>query len=85
MKISQREARALKKRVDELEGMERGRRDRWCRSYPGGTHLGTLTGTRNWLDGRIEAARMLGHAVVVTTEDTGAIHYYALPLAGEPK
>lgn len=78
--ISQREARALKKRVAELETAEDGRRSRWALTYPGGVHLGSLPrNTEDWFFQRLETARMLSHAVVATTKD-GAIHFYALPL-----
>jgi hypothetical protein len=80
--ISQREARRLRKRVAALEREERERRFRWVETYPGGTHLGTITMPRDWLVGRIEAARLLGHAVVVTVPtNNGEIRVYALPLA----
>lgn len=79
--ISQREARRLKKRVEELEQIINGQRNRFARSYPGGTHIGTVTMERDWFLGRIEASRMLGHAVVATVHDNnGKIEFYALPL-----
>lgn len=42
MKISQREARRLKKRVAELEDVERRRLNNWSREWPQGIHLCTL-------------------------------------------
>ena len=80
--ISQREARALRKRVAELEQMERDRRKFWSRNYPGGTHIGSIT----WNDPSLvcEAAytaRKLGHAVVaVPADDRKTMMLYALPL-----
>ena len=83
MKIGQREAHRLQKQVRELLGEREMQRRSWARAYPGGTHLGTLTVERDYLVGRIEAARMLGHAVVVTENDDGKLALYALP-QGKP-
>ena len=80
MKISQREAARLKRRVLELLEQEGRRRQAWVRDYPGGTHLGTISMERGYLVGRIEAARMLGHAVVVTEQNDGQLRLYALPV-----
>ena len=77
--ISQREAHSLAKRVAELENEREEQRSRWARGYPGGINLGTLTLERTWLFGRVEAARMLNHAVILTTQDDGKINLYALP------
>lgn len=38
-KISQREARQLKKRVEELESQNIARFTNWNRNYPGGVHI----------------------------------------------
>ena len=79
--ISQREARRLKKRVEELEQVISDQRNRWSSKYPGGIHIGTVTMERDWFIGRIEAARMMRHAVVATVpENNGKIEFYALPL-----
>jgi len=75
MKISQREARRLKKRVAELEQKERDQRSNWCRTYPGGICLGTWTMDVDWFRGRLEAARMLGHPLVVTLDQNKASFY----------
>ena len=83
MKISQREARRLKRRVEILEGIIKRQRNNWSEDYPGGTHLGKLTRERDWLSGRIESARMLGHAIVVTEHKDGVINFYALRLPEE--
>ena len=81
MKISQREARRLAKRVAALEGMIARQRSRWLPEYPGGVHIGNINmAERGWLLGRIEGARMLQHAVVVTSNDTNELMLYALPL-----
>lgn len=78
--ISQREAVRLRKRVAELESILDDQRNRWCQQWPGGIHLGKLTIERSWLIGRIEGARMLGHAVVVSTDTDGVLHMHALPI-----
>lgn len=65
--ISQREAKRLRKELAELRRRDEGRQQGWSADYPGGTRLGSRTLPRDWLSGRIEAARILGHAVVVTS------------------
>lgn len=77
--ISQREARRLKARVEKLESIIKSQRARWHNEYPGGTHIGTLTRDRDWLSGRIEGARLMRHAVVVTETGSGKLDFYALP------
>lgn len=81
MKISQAEARRLKRRVVELEDERRAQRRRWASEYPGGVHLGSLSRNKDWLTGRIDGAHMLGHAVVIRQNDDGDLHFFALPLA----
>jgi hypothetical protein len=85
-KISQREARALKKRVAALLAVEADRRSAWGSDYPGGVHLGTITRADDWLGGAIQAARKLKNAVVVAiSDDLTKVRFYALPLANEVK
>jgi hypothetical protein len=81
--ISQREARSLKKRVEELEAAEDRRRNAWTRDYPGGVNIATSTFTSSaeFLPAVVKNSRLLGHAVVVTS-DGGTLRYFALPLAG---
>lgn len=43
MKISQREARRIKKRLADMEEAERRRYSKWCSDFPGGTHMQSLT------------------------------------------
>ena len=78
--ISQREARRFKKRVQGLETQLDDQRRRWGAKYVGGVYLGSLTRDRDWFSGRVESARMLGHAVVVTEESDGKLNFFALPL-----
>lgn len=79
MKISQREARRLRQQVRQLLDEREMQRRTWGRAYPGGAHLGAITAERGYLVGRIEAARMLGHAVVVTENNDGKLMFSALP------
>lgn len=80
MTISQREARQLRKRVNELERREKSRFSRWGSEYVGGTNICAAKFDQ---DGKIhtaiKTARVLKHAVVVTTDDTGAVYFHALP------
>jgi len=78
MKISQREARRLRKRVQELEKLQADQRNRWAADYPGGITLGTISRSKDWLTGRIDAARMLGHPVVVTQDYGGQLLFIAV-------
>lgn len=76
--ISQREARRLRKRVEELEKILVSQRSCWVADYPRGTNILTMTDChRDFLIG-IRVARRLGHAVVVTETETG-LRFYALP------
>lgn len=79
--ITQAEARRLKKRVQELEDIIDRQRSKWVADYPGGVGLGTLQRPDDWLRGRIEGARLLGHAVVVTEDNNGKLRFFALPAA----
>lgn len=82
-KISQASARRFKMRAAALEEAEEQRRNRWASSYPGGVHIGSVSfADMQRHAGRIEAARLLGHAVVATISSDGvAVNFYALPLA----
>lgn len=80
MKISQTEARRLKRRVEQLERMERDRRRRYLAAYPGGTNIATQTFDNNriFMPAVVSTARACGHAVVVIA-DENVLRYYALP------
>jgi hypothetical protein len=81
-KISQREARRLKKRVDELEREIDGQRRNWSNDWPGGVHIATAENEKANAE-KIQVARKLGHAVVAT--DAGdRIEFRALPLPAKP-
>jgi len=77
--ISQREARALKRRVAELEADEDRRRNAWADIYPGGVNIATLTIPDNTRSA-VHTARLLRHAVVVTLNNNGTLCLHALPL-----
>jgi hypothetical protein len=80
VKISQREARRLRKRVEELEAMEDKRRMAWRSEYPGGVFLEGIA-VQPWTYAALKTARKLGHAVVVTTNGENTLQFYALPLS----
>lgn len=81
-KISQREARRLKKRVAMLEAAEKARRSRWAADWPGGQHVMSRIDTTD--ANVINLCRKLGHAVVVNTNGSNEIYYHAIPTAKEP-
>ena len=69
MKISQREARRLRRRVNELEDAERTRRNAYVSTYPGGVHLVTYTFDKDFYRGQTEAAQKIGCALVAKLQD----------------
>ena len=77
--ISQREARRLKKRVEDLERAERARFDRWGGDYPGGVHLGSWTTEKDWFYGSLQTAQKLSHVLVAKIRESGEIRFYAVP------
>ena len=78
MKISQREARELRRKVAALEGREAARFSRWSSDYPGGTHFATVT-LDDVTAARLRTARTLGHAVVAIPQSDNRLYYFALP------
>ena len=78
--ISQREARALRKRVDDLENLIRRERNAWSSEYPGGTHLGGFSWNGDThIASAAYTARRLGHAVIVVASSKTQLELYALP------
>ena len=78
MKISQREARRLRKRVSELERIDAGRKARWSSDYPGGTNIDTLhVSETEWFI--VRTAKALGHAVVVVPGNKPELRVYGIP------
>ena len=83
-KISQREARRLRKRVAELERMESQRGNAWCSDWPMGSNIGSMkVDPLNYLRGAIHTARLLKHAVVASVDDNGKISFHAMKLAAK--
>ena len=80
MKISQAEARRLKRRVRELEGEQRQQRSTWASDWPGGVNFLNMNDVSDIALASVKTARMLGHAVVVTEYDN-KLRFFALPLA----
>jgi hypothetical protein len=84
MKISQREARKLRKRIEELEKQEDKRGNAWSSEWPMGKCLGKVQiQADSFMRGAIHASRLLKHAVVVSENDQGEIWFHAMPLAKE--
>lgn len=82
MRISQREARRLRKRVAELEGLEYRRRRAWASEWPHGTEIAAVKLVEYAsVPVSIRVARRLNHAVVCTVSDDGTVRFIALPLA----
>lgn len=81
MKVSQREARRLRKQVAAFEKAEHDRRYAWAKEWPGGTDIGrTQLGGESKLLGSILTARKLNHAVVAVADTDGTVYFMALPL-----
>ncbi len=68
MKISQREARRLQKRIIELEAVIDQQRGSWNNEWPGGVHVDTVK-VNDIEYGIANTARKLGHAVVVVPRE----------------
>lgn len=84
--ITQREARAMRKRVSELEGVLEGQRNAWVRDWFGGTHIASFETAQD--DDRFAAiftARRLGHAVVLVATSYKSFNAYAIQLQGKPE
>lgn len=80
MKISQTEARRLKRRVAQLESVLEEQARRWAATYIGGVTIATQTynDSRDFLPAVVHNSRQLGHAVVVVCDDS-TLRYVALP------
>jgi hypothetical protein len=80
-RISQREARRLQKRVQELERERQEQRSAWSKDYPGGVNIDTLDLKEMPSElAAIHTARLLGHAVVAVDHGT-SVFLYALPVS----
>jgi len=78
-RISQREARRLKKRAEAAELELDLQRNAWAVEWPRGTHIGSSRPPEG-VASAIRTARKLRHAVVVIAREDGETLYYALPL-----
>jgi hypothetical protein len=79
MKISQREARASKRRVKELEEQLASQRKRWGRAYPGGINVAYWAPGKGYIYGILRGVHMTGHAIVAVPDNEGRIEFFALP------
>lgn len=78
-RISQREARRLRKRVQVLEQADELRRRVWSSEYPGGVQIEC----RKWesdhpVPTAIRTARKLAHAVICLEDGNGEVRFVAL-------
>lgn len=80
-RISQREARRLRKRVEELERHDMARRCAYAQEWPGGVEIASMTVSVGTQPERIHVARKLGHAVVALTDGASVIRFIALRMA----
>ena len=81
-KISQREARRLRKRVNELEADVELRTRQWGSSYPGGVHITSFGVAGNPEErGAMESAQKLGAALVARCTDKTLMIFAVLPKA----
>jgi hypothetical protein len=85
-KISQREARQLRKDLQSLVALHVAQANTWASEWPSSTSIGKLqVADDSKMYGRIEAARMLKHAVVAIAEGNGNIRFFACELPkGKP-
>jgi hypothetical protein len=82
VRISQREARRLQKRVSDLEQMLRDIRTPGpSLDYPGGVNVATETGVGERTRTAIQTSMKLGHVVICAVRNTSdnAVAFFALP------
>lgn len=77
MKISQREARRLRRRVQELEDHQNARLRRWSSVYPGGVHINTIK-MSNVEACIVATAVKLGHTIIVKEGSNDELYIYAV-------
>ena len=81
MKISQREARRLRKRVEQLEDLEEQRNNAWTQAWPMGKHIGSVQLVADsFLAGAIKTSRLLNHAIVASITEQGKVNFHAMKL-----
>lgn len=76
-KISQREARMLRRRVKQLEDAHRNRVSRWGTDYPGGVHVLTV-GTTLEQRAALKVVEALGHAIVGRLDENYNLKLFAV-------
>lgn len=82
-KISQREARRLKKQVEALQRQIKNQRQRWSQDYIGVEIARTAWEPHGAIPTAIRTARKLDHAVVAIGGDDGTVRFVALPHPSE--
>lgn len=75
-RISQREARRLRKLVADLERREANRARTWSSEWPGGVHLFGVTLQSDQI-ACLRTAQKLGHYLVVKVDSCGSTQFYA--------
>jgi hypothetical protein len=75
-KISQREARRMRKELQALRKRDEARERSWSSEYPDAIHIASSSPSTDVV-AIIKTARKLGHAVICTAEGDGKIFYYA--------
>jgi hypothetical protein len=78
-KISQREARSLKKQVAELKAQINRQLISWSDTWPGGTHLTSIEVSASHYH-IVKTARLLGRAVVIAPAEFPKLHLYGCSL-----
>lgn len=78
-RISQREARRLRQRVDQLERAIERQRASYAQEWFGGVNIASHQ-MPDSVAACIRTARQLKHAVVVIGDDSDSIRFMALPL-----
>jgi hypothetical protein len=78
MNISQREARRLRKKVQEFEQKFRAQTDRWIGEWPGSVILHRLPVDKETV-AIVKTAKALRHAVVVTMQDDRLVFWGSQP------
>ncbi len=79
-RISQREAKRLRKRVQALESIIATQRRIWSQEYFGGVNIANVAfNADHQVVVATRTARKLGHAVVVIGDESGNLRFMALP------
>lgn len=80
-RISQREARALRRLVAGYDQRERERLDAWARQWPNGIHIATVEPNVEQRTA-VKTARRLGCAIVCTLGNEGNLYLHAVRIDG---